>query len=122
MEGIVNSIAAAIGGKAKFSHTKHYPVVYNNEIVTEKMREAACGVLGEDKIKSRMRSMGGEDFSYFAMEKPGCMMRLGIKNDEKGIVNVVHKANLDIDEECLDVGVKVYTQFILDNMDGINFD
>ena len=112
MEGIV----AAYGGKAEYIPVKYYPNVYNHEEITEKMRLAAGKVIGEEHVKTHKRSMGGEDFSYFTMRKPGCIFRLGIANKEKGITSGLHHADFDIDEQSLDIGIKIFTQFILDNM------
>ncbi len=113
---IIEGIATAGGGKAEYTLVKYYPIVYNHEEMTEKMRHAAGKVLGKEKVKKHKRSMDGEDFSYFTMQKPGCMFRLGIANKEKGITSGLHHSDFDIDEECLDIGVKIFTQFILDNM------
>lgn len=118
---ICQSAAKESGGKFKYTQKKYYPNVYNNEIMTQKMHEAAVKVVGENKVFPKIRTMGGEDFSYFARLKPGCMLRLGVRNDEKGIVNGVHETNFDIDESALEIGVKTFIQFILDNMNGITF-
>ena len=118
---ICRSVAKESGGKFKYTQKKYYPNVYNNEIMTQKMHEAAAKVAGEDKVLPKIRTMGGEDFSYFTMRKPGCMFRLGVRNDEKGIVNGAHETNFDIDEASLEFGVKTFVQFVLDNMNGIDF-
>ena len=60
--------------------------------------------------------MGGEDFSYFANEKPGTMFHLGIRSEERGIVHKLHTDLFDLEEEALDVGVKIFKKFVLDNM------
>ena len=119
---IISGIAYSAGGSAEYVEKKHYPIVNNNEIVVEKLHSAAVKVLGEEKIFKNARTMGGEDFSFFADQKPGAMYRLGIRNEQRGITVGVHNGKFDIDERALDVGVSVFVQFILDNMNGINFD
>lgn len=109
--------AKCAGGSAKFTHVKHYPIVYNDERVTDKMRAAAAKVVGEKNVLPKMRTMGGEDFSYFAMRKPGCMMRLGVTTPGKPVIGL-HRPNFDIDEKALGIGVEVFKTFILDNMNG----
>ena len=49
------------------------------------------------------------------------MFRLGVKNVERGIVAPIHNANFDIDEDALEVGVRVFERFIRDNDKGISF-
>ena len=109
--------AKCAGGSAKFTHVKHYPIVYNDERLTDKMRAAAAKVVGEKNVLPKMRTMGGEDFSYFAMRRPGCMMRLGVTTPGKPVIGL-HRPNFDIDEKALGIGVEVFKTFIFDNMNG----
>ncbi len=118
---IIASIAEISGGEAKFIESKHYPIVINNKIVAERIRAAAEKVVGAENIKLRAQGMGGEDFSYFAKEKPGCMFELGIRNDELGYTVGVHNGRFMLDENALEIGVNIFIQFILDNMNGIKF-
>ena len=119
---IIAAVADVAGGEAKFVESKHYPIVDNHPVVTEKIREAAEKVLGIDKVMpKKARGMGGEDFSYFARQKPGCMFRLGVKNVELGFDGMLHNGKLLPDEAALDVGSDIFVQFILDNMNGIDF-
>jgi metal-dependent amidase/aminoacylase/carboxypeptidase family protein len=118
---IINAIAETSEGRAEFTPKKHYPKVTNNKIVTERVRKAAEQVIGVDNILPKRRGMGGEDFSYFARLKPGCMYHLGIANKERGITSPVHTVKFDIDESSLEVGVNIFKRFILDNMHGIDF-
>ena len=118
---IIECVAKSAGGRATFTPSKHYPILYNDETMTERVRAAAEKVVGADHIVPNGRGLGGEDFSYFTRLKPGCMFRLGTRNEERGIVSVGHTDTFDIDEAALEVGVRVFTQFILDNMGGIRF-
>ncbi len=120
IKSIINSVAGESGGEAKFIPVRQYPVVYNDERITEKLYRAAEKVVGSENIVTKhKRAMGGEDFSYFANEKPACFFKLGTGNSEKGINVGIHQMNFDIDEESLDVGVKIFKQFVYDNMNGI---
>ena len=103
------------------TNKKAYPIVVNNEKLHELVKKAAVAVVGEENLTVRKRGMGGEDFAYFAGEKPGYMFRLGIRNEEKGITSVAHTDTFDIDESALKYGVDIFVRFILDNMGGINF-
>lgn len=118
---IINAIAETSDGRAEYTHKKHYPKVTNNPVVTERIRKAAETVIGKENILPKRRGMGGEDFSYFARQKPGCMFRLGVVNKERGIVHPVHTVKFDVDESALELGVNIFKQFILDNMHGIDF-
>ena len=118
---IITAIAETTGGEAKFVESKHYPIVINNDVITAKIAEAVKATIGEEKLMpKKSQSMGGEDFSYFANLKPGCMFRLGVANAEAGFGGMLHNGKLMIDEACLEVGVNTFVQFVLDNMNGID--
>lgn len=117
---ICESVAQSGGGGFSFEEVKYYPIVCNDAVVTDRLRAAAVAALGEASVlPMKHRSMGGEDFSYMTQQKPGAMFRLGVRNEACGIVAGLHQTNFDIDESALEVGVQVFTQFLLDNMHGI---
>ncbi len=119
---IITNVADSSDGKAELVMNKHYPIVHNDESLTERVRLSAVNAIGAENVKPRsIQSMGGEDFSYFACLKPGCMFRLGVRNLETGAGGTLHNGKLTIDEKCLSVGSDVFVQFVLDNMKGIDF-
>lgn len=115
IEKTVLMMAKMSGGEAKFSFTTHYPILVNDDAVTQKVAESAAKIIGADRILPFERSTGGEDFAYFARLKPGCMFRLGV-SDGKREPYATHTSKFDIDENALDIGVKIFKQFVLDHM------
>jgi len=49
--------------------------------------------------------MGAEDFGYYSQVIPGCFFRLGVRNENKGIIHNVHTPNFNIEEESIENGV-----------------
>lgn len=121
IQSIAASAAQTMGGRYEYTVCKHYPIVVNNPTVTDRMHAAAAAVIGEEGVLSHVRGMGGEDFSYFANIKPGCMFHLGVRNEARGITSGLHNDDFDIDEAALAVGSDIFVRFILDNMNGIDF-
>lgn len=121
IKAITESVALTSGGKATFTPAKYYPIIHNDPIITERFRAAGVKVVGEKNMFQNARGMGGEDFSYFANEKPGSFMRLGIKPADKEKIPGLHNDHFNIDESALEVGVNTFLQFILDNQNGIEF-
>ena len=117
---IAQCVAETAGGSATYTEKKHYPILQNHERLTALMRESAARALGEDKIFVNSRGLGGEDFSYFASEKPGCMLRLGVVPPDRVKIPGVHNECFLPDEDALEVGVRVLLQFILDHHNGIS--
>ena len=92
-----------------------YPVTVNDPGVTETVRRAAISVLGGDKVRVAARaSMGGEDYAYFLNKVPGTYIRIGTRNPEKGICQVMHHPRFDIDEAVLELIPVVYAQAAFD--------
>lgn len=116
---IIASVAKESGGRATYTQLKYYPIVYNHAVVADAMRKAAAAVLGKENIGQHVRSMGGEDFAYYAQKKPACMFRLGIRNEEKQCVYSAHQDRFNIDEDALSVGSDVFVRFVTDNMNGM---
>lgn len=61
--------------------------------------------------------MGSKDFSYFAREVPGIFFGLGVAHKKLGITACNHTPDFDVDETCLQTGVKVMSGMILDYLD-----
>ena len=117
---ICQSIAQCNGGHAEVEVTKFLPYVINHETMTERMRVAATALLGEEKLLPKQkRSLGGEDFSFLSRKKPAVLVRLGTAGADPNTHAPLHSKNFDIDESCLQVGIDLFTRFVLDNMDGI---
>ncbi len=122
IKAVAASAAENMGGRYEYTVCKHYPIVVNNPVVTERLGAAAGAVVGQENIVPHVRGMGGEDFSYFADLKPACTFNLGVRNEERGIVSGLHNDDFDLDEAALTIGSDIFVRFILDNMNGIKFE
>lgn len=120
IQQICEGIAQANGGRAEVKIVKFLPYVINDERITQRVHASAAKIFGEERIGHRTkRTLGGEDFSFLCRKKPGMMFRLGSSGENPDTHAALHSVNFDIDETCLQVGIDLFTQFVLDNMDGI---
>jgi hippurate hydrolase len=81
------------------------PPLVNRGPMVEVARAAARSALGEEYVRSMVRgaNMGGEDFSWYLQEIPGCYVRLGARvPDSAGYP--AHSSRFEIDEEVLASG------------------
>jgi len=101
---IAEETAKAYGGECEVRIEKGYPYVHNHEELTARARAAAVEYLGEENVVELDMRATGEDFSYYSQVMPGSFHRLGVRNEERGIVYPVHNSRFDVDEECLRVG------------------
>jgi amidohydrolase len=51
--------------------------------------------------------MGGEDFSAFLRQVPGCFIAVGSRNVARGFIHGHHHPRFDVDEACLAIGAEV---------------
>ena len=116
---ICKGIAQLHGGRAEVTVNKLLPYVLNNEVVAGKLEAAAETVVGKAHIGIHPRSLGGEDFGFLSRKKPCAMFQLGSRSDLPGSEKALHSADVNFDENCMKVGIQTFTQFVLDNQDGI---
>ena len=107
-------ITTAYGGAFKFHFEEGTPPLINDKETTEFVLRETGELLGEDKVVVLEKpTMGGEDFSVYLQRVPGVFIRLGVRNEEKGITYPLHNSKFDIDEDALPVGVAVESYLAL---------
>lgn len=114
---ICDATAKMCGGEAKVTVTKLLPYVINHPVMTANMRASAAAVVDAECIHEGVRSMGGEDFAFLSRVKPCVMFYLGV-----GITTPVHSTTFCPDESAFETGIAVFTRFVLDHQDGIDFE
>ena len=103
---IAAAVCAAKGCTCTYSCDKGYPAVINTEAET-KMAWDAIQAMGYQAVTAPA-NMGGEDFAYYLLEKPGCYIKLGVSNAAKGITVLPHNCRFNLDEDAMLVGLKVF--------------
>ena len=112
MRELVMSTAKAHGAEAEFTFNRGYPSVVNDPAAVERAAAAGSRVLGEAKvIRQRLPGMGGEDFAYMAQKVPGCFVRIGQAEGEKG-VQPVHTVTYDFNDDVLPIGASLWATLV----------
>jgi amidohydrolase len=114
---VIEGVAAAFGATVQVEYTRGYPATVNDPAAAALVREIAIGVVGEENVIAPPPSMGGEDYAYFLLERPGAMFQVGSKNEVRGLVWAHHHPRFDIDEESLAIGLEVMTETVLAYLD-----
>ncbi|HEY1081063.1 MAG TPA: amidohydrolase [Prosthecobacter sp.] len=114
MRRILKGITEAHGASYEMDYRVGYPSIINNEALVRSTLPAFHRIVGKDNVVEVIPGMGGEDFSYFAQVVPGFYFRLGVANEEKGIIHGAHTPMFDADEECLKTGVKAMAAAVCD--------
>lgn len=106
IQNSIQKIAEASGGSAEVEISKGYPYLENNPAVTSSMRNKAIVLLGSENVDDLPIRLTSEDFSYYSQEVPVCFFRLGVRNEEKGIIHGVHHPLFNIDDNALIIGMQ----------------
>jgi amidohydrolase len=106
-ERIVRGVAQAFGCRVDIEYTRHNRPTVNDAAMCAIAREAAVEVVGEKNVLDDIRTMGGEDFSAFLAEVPGCFIAIGSRNESRGLTYGHHHPRFDVDEACLAIGAEV---------------
>jgi amidohydrolase len=107
IEQQVRDIAIAHGATVDIEISKGYPCVENDVALTNELVLKAQDLIGEDKVHDLPIRLTSEDFAFYSQLVPACFFRLGVRNEEKGIVYGVHHPRFDIDSEALVLGVRM---------------
>jgi amidohydrolase len=113
-ERVVRGVCEAMGATYALDYKRQTPPLVNNAEVCEAVAECAAEVVGRDNVvrDDSVRTMGGEDMSYFLERVPGCYFFLGTRNEARGLTYPHHSPRFDIDESALAAGVEIMTRVI----------
>jgi amidohydrolase len=112
IEQVIQGIARSFGIDYRFNFEYGYPILINDPEMSKLVVSACSKGIGKENIEILKPSMGGEDFAYYLEKVPGSYFRLGIRNEEKGIIHPYHSSLFDIDEEVLPFGVEMFVRII----------
>jgi hippurate hydrolase len=105
---IAESVGQLHGAEVKIDLVEGVPVLTNTKEMASLAREAAVQAVGEENVRTLdTANMGGEDFSWYLEEIPGCYVRFGARGEEmEGYPS--HSSRFDFDEDALAVGAAYY--------------
>jgi len=109
---ISGEIAQKYGVEISVNILKGYPVLVNDETLTEKAIRFSTELLGASNIEEFGIRMSSEDFSFFTEKYPSLYYRVGIKFSGKPM-RMLHSADFDINEEAMKTGVANLTWLTL---------
>ena len=112
MKEVIEGVSKSFGADIKLNYKDGYPPTVNHSTQVEKVLEAASSVVASG-AKNPYLSMGGEDFSYYLQNKPGCFFFVGSAPNENEILSTPHHcSHFNIDERALLIGASVYVNLI----------
>jgi amidohydrolase len=107
LEDVVRGITQAHGAGYELDYVMGYAPVVNDAGVTATVRDALGDVTAMAPI------MGGDDFSAYLAEAPGCYFFVGAGSEEAGATYPHHHPRFRIDERALAVGTRAHVRTAL---------
>ncbi|MGE7184455.1 M20 family metallopeptidase [Peribacillus sp. NPDC006672] len=107
MDKLVRGIVSGYDASYTLEYNEGYLPVVNHVGTTKIVEEAAVELFGTECIEKMKPVMGAEDFSAFQQKAPGTFVFVGAGNKDKGITKPHHHPQFDIDENSLNMGVKL---------------
>jgi metal-dependent amidase/aminoacylase/carboxypeptidase family protein len=98
-------LVSSMGAELDLHIDVGYPMVYNEERLHAEAKQQAEKFMGRPNVLETEIRMGSEDFGYYTQVIPGCFYRLGVMNEQKGIVSGVHTPTFNIDESAIEIGM-----------------
>lgn len=106
--------AKSYGGTGKVTYKDGYTALINHDKYIDIIKENVIELVGQEGIYTKpLANMGVEDFAYYVEKVPGAFFNLGVRNTQKGIVAPLHNDKFDIDENSLELGVKLQVLNVL---------
>lgn len=114
---MVPAIAQANGCEAELKYVHECGSVINSPEQTEAALKVTAELLGEDHVKVIEPFMSSEDFSEYLQRVPGCIIRVGIA-DENHTVSL-HNPTFDFNDEVLPVAVSVVANMAIKRLEAL---
>jgi amidohydrolase len=100
---IVTKVAEALGASAEIQYARGYPATVNTPREAAFAAKVGEGIFGRGNvITDPTPTMGGEDFSYMLLERPGAYVWLGQGGGPGGCF--LHHPNFDFNDEVIPLG------------------
>ena len=109
VEEATRGIAGAFGASAEIRYRRLSGPLVNDESMTALMKGVGEGIVGKERVIGGVRTMGGEDMSYFLRKVPGCFAFVGSAPPGK-TASPHHSPTFDIDEDALVIGAELLAQ------------
>ncbi|MEC2160714.1 M20 family metallopeptidase [Virgibacillus halodenitrificans] len=104
MEKIIKGVCLSHEADYKFNYEKGYPPLVNHAKEAEVVLEASRQVKEIHTAEEVIPVMGGEDFAYYTMKKPGAYFFTGAHKEGNPYPH--HHPKFDIDERALPIAAK----------------
>lgn len=106
---IAEGVSKMTGVSIDFHIKKGHPVVVNDPDLTNLVKNAATEIIGAEQVINLQEWLASESFAHYGKVVPSVFIRLGVRNEVRGMTYGLHTALFDIEEEAFKTGTQVMT-------------
>ncbi len=111
----LTTLLHSTGAEVTCSYRQGVPPVVNDAGAADAAAAAARRVLGVDGVVEPPRSQGGDSFAWYQERVPGCYLRLGVHDPDRGDERLdLHSGAFDVDDRAIEIGVRVMVSLAMD--------
>lgn len=114
VRNVVEGITRGMGATGEVRFTPGARLTANDEALERQIVELLRKHVGSDNVVPHPPQMGAEDFASFSRRVPACYLFLGVRNEARGIVHMIHTPQFDVDESCIPFAVDAFAETLLD--------
>jgi amidohydrolase len=116
MRAILDGMTSAAGATYEFTYDRQNPYVNNDPPLAAWSRASLVRTLGKQQVVDIDRTMGAEDFAWFAREVPGFYLRLGTV-EEGTTSGGLHTPDFRAGDGAIEVGLRAVLGLVLDYLE-----
>ena len=115
MARTVSGLAAAHGTTATLAFRgEGTPATVNDAALARASVPTLERAWGASRVREVRPQMGAEDYARYAEAVPGLYVKIGTRNEEKGITAMIHTEDFDVDEAVLPLAVRGMSLLVWD--------
>lgn len=108
MDNIIQGVCDAFGATYELDYLKGYPPLINHRKEAQRILDTCTEIEEIKKSVNVAPVMGGEDFAYYMLERPGAYFFTGAEKEDNHYPH--HHPKFDIDERALPIAAKTLIQ------------
>ena len=113
---VVRGTAEAFGVEVDLDIDEGFPVLSNDSDCAEVVARIGQQVLGEAQVSSEgLPIAGGEDFAYYAEQRPAAFFFLGARREGEQTATC-HHPDFDFDDDLIPLGIEVFLRIVADRL------
>lgn len=111
MGRIVQGVCSAFSSQGQLRYERRYPATINSVREAQWTTDVLKATFGAEQVNESPRpSMGGEDFSFMLLKKPGSYIWAG--NGPTDCDRILHNPHYDFNDELLPVGATYWARLV----------